>query len=241
MLPAELKDAPGAPGVKVGEVVAVSDTVSDEPHPFAYTWPSATAAPEAALAMHALALRALASAAHATFGPAAAANAKTDAALKQAADSAERSLTPSPASSAAAGKRRAPAPAKPVADPLADPDFRAFQLSYDGVVTYVYSAHTLGEGAARRYVTVIAQPDFYGKPHAVLTETTRGDMLEQTPALRLIDAVDANGDHRAELLFDEETSAESAVAGAPARRFVLYNVTAGQALLAYATVPGAQQ
>ncbi len=199
--------------------------------------------------MHALALRALADQVQASFGPAA----KENAALKQAADEAEAALR-APGSAAADGtvapkpaaaRHKAAAPAAPVADPLTDADFHAFQLSYGGGVTYVYTAHTLSAGAARRYVTVIAEPDFYGRPHAVLAQTTRADTLGQTPALHLIDAVDADGDHRAELLFSEQTvagiAADGAENAAAGRQFALYSVSAGEAAEVYSTAPGVVQ
>ena len=234
VLPAELKDLP-ADGVKVGEVAAVSDVSDDEPHPFHYAWPNTAAESSAEQAMHALALRALADSVKASFGPAA----RENAALKQAADAAEASLRDN---SGAATRHKAPAAA--VADPLADAEFHAFALSYEGVVTYVYTAHTGSPGSGRRYVTVIAQPDFYGKPHAVLAQTTRADMLAQTPALRLIDAVDADGDHRAELLFSQQTAPDAATSPEnrdAGRQFALYSVTAGAATKVYATTPGAEQ
>ena len=251
LLPAELKEMP-AGDVKVGEVVAVSDVSDDseEPHNFRYTWPSATAESDAELQMHALALRALANSVQASFGPAA----KENAALKQAADQAEAAVQAAagPVASAAAGaktvrtKQKTPArPVAPLPDPLSDVDFHAFQLSYGGGVTYVYTAHTLSPGATRRYVVVIAEPDFYGKPHAVLAQTTRADTLSETPALHLIDAVDTNGDHRAELLFSEQTvagiSADGPENSAAGRQFALYSVSAGEANEVYSTAPGVVQ
>jgi hypothetical protein len=244
----------GNASVPIGQVVAVSDVTNDAPHSYAYAWPSPAQEAAAVREMHRLALHAVANAAQASFGPAAAA----DAALRKAsaeadADAAEATFGPAaaqnqPAAKPAAAqptathrrgkKTAAPAPA-PVADPLLDPDVHTFQLSYGGAVTLVYSAHTAPEGALRRYVTVIAQLDFYGKPRQLFAQTTRGDMLGQTPALHLIDAVDANGDHRAELLFDEQTTSS---ADAPRdRQFALYSVVNGQAEEVYATNPGVAQ
>ncbi|RRA48097.1 hypothetical protein [Acidipila sp. EB88] len=261
----------------VAQVVAVSDVTTDEPHPFRFAWPSAGAQADAEASMHALALRALATAARATFGPAA----KTDQALQQAAQAAEAAsaarakataaqggpgaaaagvaagAAPGAASTGtartrAAAKARAAKAVAAVADPLRDEQFSAFELSYGAGATFVYTAHTDASGADRRYVVVIAQPDFYGRPHAVFTQTTRGDMLGQTPALRLVDAVDADGDHRAELLFDalgnegagsgsavERTAATTAASGTE-RQFALYRVLAGRATLLYASNPAMQ-
>ena len=237
--------ATGAP-VTIGQTVAISDTATDEPHPFRYAWPTPAAEADAKTAMHALALRALATAAQATFGPAARASAKENAALAQAATAAERTVAASAGSASAASgtsgtthARRTPAasPAAPTADPLVDAEWSAFELSYGSGATYVYAAHTLAPGAARRYVTVIAQPDFYGKPHLVFSATTRGDQLTQAPLMHLIDAVDADGDHRAELLFE----LQGAGAAPGARQFALYSVLAGKAMEVYASNAGAGQ
>ena len=254
VLPTLLKAPPqmlGNASVAIGQVVAVSDVSADEPHSYTYAWPTPAAQTAAETEMHRLALRAVANAAQASFGPAAA----NDAALRQAADAADAAEStfgpagsanptpPKPAASTQTTRRRhgkqANKPIPPPLDPLRNPELHTFQLSYGGPITLVYSAHTAAEGAQRRYVTVIAQLDFYGKPQKLFAQTTRGDMLEQTPALHLIDAVDATGDHRAELLFDERTSdAEDATRD---RRFALYSVVNGQANEVYATHPGVSQ
>jgi hypothetical protein len=258
VLPTLLKAPPhalGSAAVSIGQVVAVSDVTTDEPHPYTYAWPTPEANAAAETEMHRLALRAVANAAQASFGPAAG----NDAALRRAADAADaasfgqgstgsataasapRTVTTKSASTTRTAKRRRPTHTAqaPPDDPLADPDFHAFQLSYGGPVTLVYSAHTAPEAAQRRYVTVIAQLDFYGKPRQLFAQATRGDMLDQTPALHLIDAVDVKGDHRAELLFDERTS-DTADASLD-RQFALYNVVNGQAEEVYATKPGVTQ
>ena len=252
VLPTLLKAPPHAldnAAIPIRQVVAVSDVTTDEPHTYTYTWPSLTGKSAAETEMHRLALRAVANAAQASFGPAVA----SDAALRKAADAADASQatfgpeaqTASKAeatvSTHTARRRHGKQAAKPAPppNPLLDPDFRAFQLSYGGPVTLVYSAHTAPEGAQRRYVTVIAQLDFYGKPRQLFAQTTRGDMLTQTPALHLIDAVDATGDHRAELLFDERTS-DSGTAPHD-RQFALYSIVNGQADEVYATNPGVTQ
>jgi hypothetical protein len=251
VLPTLLKSPPqtlGTTSVAIGQVVAVSDVNTDEPHSYTYAWPTPSAQTAAETEMHRLALRAVANAAQASFGPAAA----SDAALRKAADAADAAeptfgpagsaSQPSPklvATTQTARRRHGKQASKTIATPpdlMLDPDFHTLQLSYGGPVTLVYSAHTAAEGAQRRYVTVIAQLDFYGKPQRLFAQTTRGDMLGQTPALHLIDAVDATGDHRAALLFDERTSdAEDATRD---RRFALYSVVNGQADEVYATRPG---
>lgn len=241
--PTVLKDTVTSGGVpvKVGQVVAISDTEADEPHPFRYTWPTATAQEEARSAMHDLALHALVTAAKATFGPAA----QTDAALKRAEASGSTFGPAAKPLTAAARHTGSSATQKSQPDLLVDPEFAALELSYGGGVTYVYTAHTAAVGADERYVTVIAQPDFYGKPHAVFSQTTKGDMLGQTPALHLVDAVDADGDHRAELLFEAQAGMQTATTQAAravsTRQFELYSVLNGHANQVYSSIPSAQQ
>ncbi len=235
ILPAELKDGTVAgaetgsgSAVPIGQVVAISDTSTDEPHPFAYSFPSPAAQTAAEQAMHDLAIKALATAVHASFGPAA----KSDVALRQ-------SLAGSSSFGPGTGTRAKKAAAAPAgSDPLAEPEFHAYELSYGGGATYVYTAHTEAPLPQRRYVTVIAAPDFYGKPQQLFSQTTRGDMLAETPALHLIDAADTNGDHRAELLFEEQTGQAAGISG---RQFAIYSVAAGQARLVYSTGPGVVQ
>ncbi len=243
VLPTELKDiagsAPSAPGsastpstpVKIGQVVAISDTEFDDAHPFAYTWPSPAAQTAAQAAMHGLALTALNKAAQATFGPAA----QSDAALRKAAAAAGAGF--GPGTKAARNRTTNPTAVNPSADPLVDPQFQAYELSSGGGTTYVYTAHTAPTGHDRRYVTVIAQSDFYGKPQVAFSQTTRGDTLTETPALHLIDAADVTGNHRAELLFDEqimEPTLASARGPVPSgRNFALFSVAGGQATEVY--------
>lgn len=128
--------------------------------------------------------------------------------------------------------------AKPVVPPtppepalLADAQFRAFELAYGAGATLVYSAHTEpGEdGAPVKFVTLVAQPDLYGNLVVLLTNVTDAAHLDVTPRLRLIDAVDAEADHRGELVFE--------LRGASARQFALYRVLRGQAERRFVTAP----
>jgi hypothetical protein len=114
---------------------------------------------------------------------------------------------------------------------LADAQFRAFELAYGAGATLVYSAHTEpGEdGAPVKFVTLVAQPDLYGNLVVLLTNVTDAAHLDVTPRLRLIDAVDAEADHRGELVFE--------LRGASARQFALYRVLRGQAERRFVTAP----
>ena len=67
----------------------------------------------------------------------------------------------------------------------------------------------------------MAQPDLYGNVLVLLKNVTDGAHLDDTPRMRLVDAVDALADNRGELLFE--------LRGATQRQFALYRVLRGQA------------
>jgi hypothetical protein len=100
-------------------------------------------------------------------------------------------------------------------------DFRAFELSYGGGATLVFIGRTLEEGTATKFVTIIAQPDFYGAPRVIFKQVTDAGHLDETPRMKLVDAVDTNGDHRAELIFE--------LHGKTDRQFGIYQVGSARA------------
>jgi hypothetical protein len=108
--------------------------------------------------------------------------------------------------------KRTPAPALPA---LVDEHFTAYELSYGGGATFVFSA-TTGEGDAARYITLIAQPDFNGIPLVLFKQITSQRDLDVVPRMKLIDAVDTDADNRAELIFALENTA--------GRRYAIYRV-----------------
>ncbi len=114
--------------------------------------------------------------------------------------------------------------------PLLDEQFRVFELSYGAGATMVFSAHTNGTGAQEKFVTLVAQPDLYGNVLVLLKNVTDAAHLDDTPRMRLIDAVDAIADNRGELLFE--------LRGATQRQFVLYRVLRGQADKLFTSGPG---
>jgi hypothetical protein len=113
----------------------------------------------------------------------------------------------------------APLPAAPA--PLVDEQFHVFELAYGSGATMVLSAHTDGPVAKQKFVTLIAQPDLYGNVLVLLKNVTDAAHLDDTPRMRLVDAVDAMADNRGELLFE--------LRGATQRQFALYRVLRGQA------------
>jgi len=112
-------------------------------------------------------------------------------------------------------------PAPPPPAPLEDEHFRVFELAYGSGATLVLSAHSDGPAAQQKFVTLVAQPDLYGNVLVLLKNVTDGAHLDDTPRMRLVDAVDAMADNRGELLFE--------LRGATQRQFALYRVLRGRA------------
>jgi hypothetical protein len=181
------------------QMVGLSTTTSGEDHPFAFQW----ANPEDEHKMQA----SLEKIARDAF----------------AAQHAPVPISTTPKSRPATTKTaKAPAPTGLVVD-----DFRSFEISYSGGSTLVFTAHTLDEGTAMKYITIIAQPDFYGAPRVLLKQVTDGAHLDVTPRMRLIDAADTNGDHKAEFIFELRGKGE--------RQFAIYNIAGGRAEQVFVT------
>ena len=196
------------------QMVAVSDVKdvhAGDPEQYLYHWSSSDDEAKMRAAMEALAVKALnassAAAQAATFGPAAHAAAKT----------------------------RARALAAPAAPTLSDEAFQTYELSFSSGPTVVLSAR--GGPAGDRYVTLIAQPDFYGQPRVLFRQVSTAATLDQTPRMRLVDAVDTDNDRQAELIF-ELIGQPGPVHGAAApREYAIYRVTAAGAEQVFATGP----
>jgi hypothetical protein len=92
---------------------------------------------------------------------------------------------------------------------LNEPQFQAvqlrvFDLSNSNEPVLVLTANAKMPSGARdvEYMTaVVAREDIYGDLHKVFAETTDNQHLDVVPRYELIDAVDADGDGRGELLF----------------------------------------
>jgi hypothetical protein len=161
------------------QMVAVSDAVNRDPHPFTLEWDDAVQHQAILQKMQGLAQAQLAA-----YGK-------------------------PPASAAAAAKKttvtttkphRPAAPAPSV--PLLDEDLKAYTLSYGGAATYIYSANTGGTGAALRYVTIVAQADGLGDIKPAIQSVTDAAHLDRSPKMQFIDVVDAEASNRASLLFE---------------------------------------
>lgn len=180
------------------QAVAVSDAKTHTVHVWNYAW----ANPDDEAKMKA-ALEDIARGALGLNQPAAATKAK-------------RTTTTQTATRAKAKTVPPPPPA-----PLTDEQFRVFELAYGSGATLVLTAHTDGPAAQEKFVTLVAQPDLYGNVLVLLKSVTDGAHLDETPRMRLVDAVDALADNRGELLFE--------MRGATQRQFALYRVLRGRA------------
>jgi hypothetical protein len=180
------------------QAVAVSDAKSRPDHPWTYSW----------------------------------ANPDDEAKMKAAVEDVARAALglSAPAAPQAAPRHTTTAPvkhtAKPAAPPpppavLADEQFRVYELAYGSGATMVLTAHTDSPLPSQKFVTVIAQPDLYGNVSVLFKSVTDYAHLDETPRMRLVDAVDALADNRAELLFE--------LRGDNSRQFALYRVYRGTA------------
>ena len=189
------------------QIAAISDPNGTTDHSYAWEWPTPGDKTAALRKMEALALQYL-------TPPHPPAPAKT---------------TPKPAKRPAhptAAPHKRPATTArltqpPPAPALAHEHFRAFQLDYGSGPVYVFSARTTAPDGSTTYITLIAQPDFAGGLIPLFKSITSSNLLEYQPRMRLIDAVDATGSGRADLLFDLITRGD--------RHFALFSVQNGQA------------
>lgn len=178
---------------KLQQMVALSTTANEEPHPYTYQW----ASPDDETKMQAALEKIAREAAAAQHAPSIIG-------------------APVPKTTRTTAKTKAP-----VKGSLTVDDFRTFELSYSGGATMVFSCRIQDESGAEKFVTIIAQPDFYGAPKVLLKQVTDAGHLDITPRMKLIDAADTNGDHRAELIFELHGNGE--------RRFAIYNLATGRA------------
>ena len=202
------------------QMTAISDPVNREEHVFAYPWPDPAQAATMQAAVEQLAIKAVMTGGISPgdrIGPAPA--------TAKPVKTATTSSTTVHKTTSKAG------PQAPVVV-LSDKDFRAYELSYNGGATVVFTAKaTIGPDKTgttqEKYVTIIAQPDFNGDPQPRLQSVTDAKHLDITPRMKLIDAVDTDGDNRAELIFELMRSSD--------RQFAIYKIKGLQAEQAFAT------
>lgn len=123
------------------------------------------------------------------------------------------------------GRRaRTQPPAPPTLEAV---QFHAFTLSFGGGSTLVLSAES-GDDPVK-FVTIVAQPDFYGNLQVLLKQVTSNRQLDAVPQMRLIDAVDTTGNGVADLLME--------LRGDTYRQFAIYRLYGGAATQVFLSQP----
>jgi hypothetical protein len=187
------------------QMIAVSDASDREAHPFVYLWADPADATKMQTQMEIAASNAIAAAAPPV------------------------KVTPKAHTATTATQRRraAATPPSPPKLVFTNERFKAYELTYSGGATLVFSGETVDHAGKTKYVTLIAQPDFNGVPKVLFKSVTDDDHLDQTPKMRLVDAVDAKADNRGDLVFELRSSRD--------REFVIYRVSAGLAEQVFTT------
>jgi hypothetical protein len=185
----------------IRQTVAVSDAGRSEEHPFLHEWHDDAERDRTRDAMQKLALQQLA-----TWQKA--------------------NPAPNPAGTKShVARTSAPARSRKTAQPptvdLAAIQFAGYDLSYQDEPTFVFAAQTATPGLDQKFLAIVARPDIYGVLQVIFSSVTDGSHLALTPRYRLVDAVDADGDGRAELLLEARNL--------DGRRFVLLDVYRGAA------------
>jgi hypothetical protein len=197
--PAQLNGVP--PGLQ--QMIAVSDANDREAHPFVYLWGDPSDATKMKEQMEIAAAAAVAAT--------------------------EPQVKPKTHAAATPAQRRK-ASTTPPASPtpvFTNELFKAYELTYSGGATLVFSGQTVNHAGKVKYVTLIAQPDFNGVPKVLFKSVTDDDHLDQTPKMRLVDAVDARASNRGDLVFELRSTHD--------REFVIYRVASGQAEQVFTT------
>lgn len=155
-----------------------------------------------------------------------------------------RATQPAPGTSApvhASSPRSKATAAKPQQPDFEDVQLRVFDLSNSNEPELVLTARAHMPQSSREkqsgttqpeyMVTFVAREDVNGDLHKALANLTDADHLDVLPRLELIDAVDVDGDGRAELLFRQVSAAGSA--------FVVYRVIGDRLYPLFQGTPGA--
>jgi hypothetical protein len=111
---------------------------------------------------------------------------------------------------------KSPRAAKLVQPSFNDVQFRAFDLWNTNEPVFVLSATARMPGSpgsegpdVSYFITLVAKKNIYDELHKLYAGVTDARHLDETPRLELIDAVDADGDGRGELLFKRITDVGS--------------------------------
>jgi hypothetical protein len=199
--PAQLTGVPSG----IQQMIAVSDASDREAHPFVYLWADPADATKMQEQMEVAAANAIA----ATAPPV------------------KTTTRPHTAATPAQRRKAAAAPPSPPKPVFTNERFKAYELTFSGGATLVFSAETQDHAGKTKYVTLIAQPDFNGVPKVLFKTVTDDDHLDVTPRMRLVDAVDARANNRGDLVFELRSGRD--------REFVIYRISAGQAEQVFTT------
>jgi hypothetical protein len=202
---------PQLTGVPTGlqQMIAVSDASDREAHPLVYLWADPADAAKMKEQMEIAAGNAIAAAA-----PPAKSTAKP------------RTHTAATTTPRRKTSTTPPASPKPVFT-FTNEQFKAYELTFSGGATLVFSGETQDHAGKTKYVTLIAQPDFNGIPKVLFKTVTDDDHLDVTPKMRLVDAVDAKASNRGDLVFELRSNRD--------REFVIYRIGSGQAEQVFTT------
>ena len=199
---------PSAPSEPVQLITAVSDAAGPEPRPYAY---SLKPDEEQKLRKKILALAA-------------------DEVRTWAAQPESAAPKPAPRASRPATKTKPPEPS------FEDVQLHPFDLSNSNEPIVVLTAKARmparpGTTSDLQYIiTLVARDDMYGEVHKVFASVTDTNHFDVLSRLELIDAVDADGDGRGELLFRQVSDSGSA--------FVLYRVIGDRLWPLFQGTPG---
>ncbi len=128
-----------------------------------------------------------------------------------------------------------PKPARAVAmPPLFDAKLNVLDVSgtNEAVLIYSATANATGHPELQFSVTVVARQDIYADLHKVFARVTDNQHLDVQPRYEFIDAVDADGDGRGELLFKQVGEAGSTTG------FALYRVIGDRLWPLFESKPG---
>ena len=193
------------------QIVAVSDAVNRDPHIFAREWSTSTEHTETLKQLQTLAQTRIAQYLTAwQLTP-----------VTPAPTGPSFAQTPAQPASKKTTHTKPAAPPLPPPPALATEQLAAYTLSYGGLPTFVYSAQSPITIGGPIYITLVAQRLPSGELQISLSSITDAAHLDRTPWLRLVDAVDPDASHRADLLF--ELRAQTT------RQFALYRLTTAHA------------
>ena len=139
-------------------------------------------------------------------------------------------------SQSAARGSRPPSKTKPAEPSFEDVQMHPFDLSNSNEPIVVLTANARlpvrpGASSDLQYIiTLVARDDMYGDLHKVFASVTDTNHFDVLSRLELIDAVDADGDGRGELLFRQVSDSGSA--------FVLYRVIGDRLWPLFQGTPG---